>query len=134
MNAKEFFKGLIDTICSRDCIHGFIGMVIPALCLNNVLKQSPYSAALIGVAIVITITSILVGIICDLSKYSPRTPKLKLYICIVNTMSHILMLSMLVATLKALESGEYDRFIITIFLTLLVWAMNEDYTKRIEVK
>lgn len=134
MNAKEFFEGLLDTIFSRDCLHGFIGLVIPAMCINNVLKQSPHSAVLIIITIIIIITSILVGIICDLHKYRPRTRKSRLYVCVVNTMSHILMISMLVATLKAFESGEYDRFIITIFLTLLVWAMNEDYTKRIEVK
>ena len=117
MNAKEFFEGLLDTIFSRDCLHGFIGLVIPAMCINNVLKQSPHSAVLIIITIIIIITSILVGIICDLHKYRPRTRKSRLYVCVVNTMSHILMISMLVATLKAFESNDYNLFIVCLLYT-----------------
>lgn len=132
MNAKEFFKGLLDTIFSRDCLHGFIGLVIPAMCINNVLKQSPHSAVLIIITIIIIITSILVGIICDLHRYRPRTRKSRLYVCVVNTMSHILMISMLVATLKAFESNDYSLFIVTITFSLLTWGLNEDYQDKMK--
>ena len=88
MNAKEFFEGLLDTIFSRDCLHGFIGLVIPAMCLNSILKQTPHSAVLIIITIIIVITSILVGIICDLHKYRPRTRKSRLYVCVVNNESY----------------------------------------------
>lgn len=122
----------MDTIFSRDCLHYTVCMVIPSMCINGVLKQSPYSAAPIIIAVVIIITSIFVGIICDLSKYNPRTRKLRLYVYIVNAISHILTIIMLVVTLKAFENGEYNLFVITIFLTLLVWAMNEDYTNKMK--
>lgn len=132
MNAKEFFKGLIDTIYSRDCVHGFIGMVIPAMCLNGVLKQSSYSIPLLCIAIFIAMLSIIFGVICDIQKYKPETRKLRLYIYFVHTMSHLLMIAMCLVTFRAFESGDYSLFIMTITFSLLALGLQEDYQNKIK--
>lgn len=42
------------------------------------------------------------------------------------------MISMLVATLKAFESGDYSLFIMTITFSLLAWGLQEDYQNKMK--